>query len=194
MIELYIIRHGQTIENINNICQGQGVGRLSELGKKQARLLGKRLKDETFDLLYSSDLERAVITASEILEYHPGLEMKTTPVLREWSLTSWEGKPFPKKWSWNDLPEGAETTEDMVNRAAAFIEMLLEKHDGKRIAAVTHGGLIRAFWTVIARKTASALFDWKVPENTSISRVLLQADGKHELLDINNAEHLMVDC
>ena len=58
-MELYIIRHGQTFSNIKNIIQGQTEGELTELGKKQASLLGKKLSKIKFNEIYCSDLNRA---------------------------------------------------------------------------------------------------------------------------------------
>lgn len=192
MIELIIIRHGETIENANNICQGQGPGQLSELGIRQVKQLAEKLQHETFDFVYSSDLQRTIDTTAEILKFHPEMKMITTPLLRERSLKVWEGKPFPENWSWDYLPEGAETNEDMMDRAQAFIELVLAKHNGKRIAAITHGGFIRALWTVVAQKPASEYFTWKGAQNTSVSRVVLHSAGAHEIIEMNNTDHLSV--
>ncbi|WP_053182573.1 histidine phosphatase family protein [Sunxiuqinia dokdonensis] len=190
MIKLMIIRHGETIENAGNICQGQQHGCLSELGIQQARNLASSLKNEEIDVMYSSDLQRAMDTAAEILKFHPMLALKTDPLLRERSLPLWEGKPFPKNWKWEYLPEGSETNEDMMNRASQFIQKLLATTDGKSVAVVTHGGLIRAFRTVIANKPAADYFSWDVSKNTSVSRIELHPNGKHKLVEVNNTDHL----
>jgi len=192
MIQLIIIRHGETIENANNICQGQQHGQLSALGVQQAKNLALGLKDELIDVLYSSDLQRAMDTACEILKFHPELSLQTDPLLRERSLPLWEGKSFPENWKWEYLPDGSETNEDMMCRASRFIQKLLETHDEKCVAVVTHGGLIRAFRTVIANKPASAYFLWEGSKNTSVSRIELHTNGKHRLVEMNNTDHL--DC
>ncbi len=190
MIKLLIIRHGETIENAGNICQGQQHGCLSELGIQQAKNLASSLKDELIDVLYSSDLQRAIDTANEILTFHSKLELQTDTLLRERSLPLWEGLRFPENWKWEYLPEGSETNEDMMNRARQFISKLLKTQDGKYVAVVTHGGMIRAFRTVIANKPASDYFSWDVSKNTSVSRVELHVDGNHRLLEVNNTDHL----
>lgn len=190
MIHLTIIRHGETIENASNLCQGQQQGTLSELGINQAKLLGERLKDEAIDVFYSSDLQRTIDTATEILRYHPKLKLNPEPLLRERYLASWEGKPFPDDWHWEYLPEGAETNDDMMARAQRFIDLVMKRHEGKRVMAVTHGGLIRALRTVLAHKKASEYFSWDPIKNTSVCRVELHADGNHEVLEMNNIDHL----
>jgi broad specificity phosphatase PhoE len=190
MIQLMIIRHGETMENAGNICQGQQHGCLSELGIQQARNLAATLEGEEIDAVYSSDLQRAMDTATEILKFHPKLELQTDPLLRECSLPLWEGKPFPKNWKWEHLPEGSETNEDMMDRGRHFIFKLLETDEGKCVAVVTHGGMIRAFRTVIANKPASDYFSWDVSKNTSVSRIELHLNGKHKLVEVNNTDHL----
>ena len=190
MIYLVIIRHGETIENANHICQGQQHGELSALGIRQVKQLSLSLKDEPMDVIYSSDLQRAIDTAQEILNFHPGLSLMTDPLLRERSLAAWEGKPFPENWAWEYIPEGAETNQDMMDRAKLFIEKIMKTHDGKRVVVVTHGGLIRAFRTVFANKPASEYFSWEATKNTSVSRFELHHDKEHQALEMNNTDHL----
>lgn len=190
MIHLTIIRHGETIENANHLCQGQQPGTLSELGIRQTKLLGERLKNEPIDVFYSSDLKRTLDTANEILRFHPEMSLLKDPLLRERYLASWEGKPFPDDWHWEYLPEGAETNGDTMERAQQFLDKIVEKHDGERVMAVTHGGLIRAMQTVVAHKPASEYFSWDPIKNTSVSRVEVYADGMFKVLEMNNTAHL----
>ena len=63
VLELWLIRHGETDWNRERRIQGQRQNPLSALGIKQARRLGLRLEAETFDKVYSSDLKRALQTA-----------------------------------------------------------------------------------------------------------------------------------
>jgi len=60
------IRHGETEWNLQGRFQGHKDSPLSPLGRAQAAALGRRLGAETFDLLYSSDLGRALDTAGAI--------------------------------------------------------------------------------------------------------------------------------
>ena len=61
-----VVRHGETAANQGNIIQGQTDVPLSETGEEQARILGRRWKNKKFDAVYSSDLSRAMRTASLI--------------------------------------------------------------------------------------------------------------------------------
>ena len=94
-MELYIIRHGQTFSNIKNIIQGQTEGELTELGKKQASLLGKKLSKIKFNEIYCSDLNRAKQTLEQILK-ESNFEKPNiiyTEKLREINVNALEGHP-----------------------------------------------------------------------------------------------------
>ena len=190
MIHLTIIRHGETVENAHNLCQGQQQGTLSDLGVRQAKLLAMKLQHEPMDAIYSSDLQRAINTAMEIIKFHPRLLLQTDSLLRERYLSSWEGKPFPDDWHWEYLPDGAESNEDMMSRARQFLQKIKEQHNGQRVVAVTHGGLIRAMRTLIAQKPSSEYFSWEAIKNTSVSCVEIEDDGMFRILEMNNTDHL----
>ena len=190
MTYLTIIRHGETIENANHLCQGQQPGQLSGNGIKQAKELALKLKNEHPDAFYSSDLTRSMDTSAEILAFHPSVQVIPEPLLRERYMAAWEGKPFPQGWKWEYLPEHAETNEDMLSRAKQFLDKIIEKHSNQQVWAVTHGGLIRAFWTLLSEKPVSEYFSWEEPKNTSVSRVKIDPDRHFEIIGINNTDHL----
>ena len=81
MTDLYLVRHGETVDNANKIMQGQTQGELNTKGIEQARTVAKNLASEHFDAIVSSDLKRSFDTASIIAEPH-GLTVITTPLLR----------------------------------------------------------------------------------------------------------------
>ena len=60
---ILLVRHGETEWNRTGIQQGHLHGELSELGIRQAELVAGYLKEESVDLVYSSDLKRAFHTA-----------------------------------------------------------------------------------------------------------------------------------
>ena len=79
---LYLVRHGETVDNANQIMQGQTQGELNENGRRQAREFAEQWKDCDIDIVIASDLKRSVDTAAIIAAPH-GLEVVTTPLLRE---------------------------------------------------------------------------------------------------------------
>ena len=66
MTTIFLVRHGETVDNANNIMQGQTQGCLNERGREQARQVAERLASEQIDAVVASDLRRAVQTAEVI--------------------------------------------------------------------------------------------------------------------------------
>jgi len=97
-IEITVVRHGQTYDNIKNLCQGHTDGKLTELGITQAKVLGERLAKSTFDVCYVSDLGRTRETHSCIMEVSgPGKEKPRivyTHLMREKGGGIFEGQPL----------------------------------------------------------------------------------------------------
>ncbi len=85
-MKLTIVRHGESIANSKNISQGKQDEwldtPLTEKGKKQAKAVAERLKDEGVSIIISSDLKRAKQTAEEINKFH-NVEIKLDSRLRD---------------------------------------------------------------------------------------------------------------
>ena len=97
-MEVYIVRHGQTVLNTKKIVQSHLPGKLTDLGISQAKELGKTLSDIKFDYIYCSDLYRTKETLQNILSElkYPPKESNIiyTNEIREINLHSLEGKPI----------------------------------------------------------------------------------------------------
>ncbi|MBQ9178018.1 MAG: histidine phosphatase family protein, partial [Prevotella sp.] len=52
--KVFLVRHGQTVDNVNQILQGQTHGMLTEEGRRQARNVSIQMKDEHIDAFISS--------------------------------------------------------------------------------------------------------------------------------------------
>ena len=143
---LYLVRHGETVDNANQVMQGQTQGRLNDVGVEQARLLSDELAGKYFDAVVSSDLKRAVDTAIIIAEPH-GLEVETTELLRERDWGSFTGRYIPslKGVAWTD---DIESLEDLLQRAGRFLEYIRTRYAGKTVLAVGHGIINKAIQAV----------------------------------------------
>lgn len=60
LAKIYIIRHGETEENRQEIIQGQLDTALNKVGIEQAERVAESLRAVPFDVAYTSDLSRAV--------------------------------------------------------------------------------------------------------------------------------------
>jgi broad specificity phosphatase PhoE len=196
VLELWLIRHGETDWNVEGRIQGFADRPLNDKGRRQAELLAARLDQTPFDAVYASDLDRASATARTAL---PCAEVRLDPRLRELSYGIFEGKTWTnldadeaaaaRHWSEDRFGRripGGESYGDLMARIAAFRADLPERG---RIAAFSHGGTIRsALYGVLGRPTPGA---WRVDiDNTSITRLRFDRRGGVTLVTINDHAHI----
>ena len=120
-MELIIVRHGKTLENVNRVCLGHMGGELSEEGILEARKLGERFRDKKIDSIYSSDLKRAVDTSKEVLAHHKGVPFILDERIRERFFGRLQGKPFPVNWDWENMPNYVESEQSISKRVRDFL-------------------------------------------------------------------------
>ena len=153
MTTLYLVRHGETLDNANQIMQGQTQGQLNKNGIKQAREFSEEWKNKPLDVVIASDLKRSVDTAKIIAEPHH-LEVLSTPLLRERDWGSFTGRYIPdlKGETW---PDDIETLENLLSRAGEFIAYVKQTFPGKKVLAVGHGIINKAIQSVYYQKSMS---------------------------------------
>lgn len=146
MTTLYLVRHGETVDNARQVMQGQTQGLLNDEGLRQARELSARLAGEHFDAVVASDLHRAIQTATILAEPH-GLAVATTPLLRERDWGGFTGRFIPdlKGEPW---PDDVESLEAMLQRARRFLDFLRSAYPDRRVLAVGHGIINKAIQSV----------------------------------------------
>ena len=192
MTTFYILRHGETENNINEILQGCTVDSpLTKKGQEQAKRIAKELSHIHFDGGFSSDLSRAKRTA-EIITLERKLAIKTTQALREQCYGKYEGQPYEviqselkelleeyerlndgEKWHFQ-LEEGMETDAQAGSRFITFIREIAVAYPTKTILLVSHGDVIKYFLIHIGYTTYSQLGEGSI-ENCSY--VKIQSDG-----------------
>lgn len=143
-VELWLVRHGETVENSKAILSGWIEAQLSEKGIAQAKTLAPVLAPVHFDAAFVSPLQRAKDTA-----HYAGMNPTVVEAIKEFSYGDYDGQrldDIPKQWvddlfAFNDFktPNG-ETIEDVQKRATNFIRTLA---DGRYIL-FCHGGTIRS--------------------------------------------------
>ena len=153
MTTLYLVRHGETVDNVNQIMQGQTQGQLTENGIRQAEEVRDNMALEDFAAIIASDLKRSVDTANVIAEPHH-LEVVQTPLLRERDWGGFTGRYIPElkgeKW-----PDDIETLENLLSRAGEFIAYVKKTYPGKKVLAVGHGIVNKAIQAVYYGKQMS---------------------------------------
>lgn len=183
MCRLLLVRHGETVDNVNKIMQGQTPGCLTLHGIEQAREVARRLADEPIDAFVSSDLKRAVDTCAIIAEPHiagtcteptdpDGPVVRAivqTPLLRERDWGSFTGRYIPdlKDAVWTD---DIETAGQMRDRAMRFLDFVRRNYAGKIVLAVGHGIINKAIQSVFFNKP---MHEIERMENAEIRTLML---------------------
>lgn len=156
MTKIYLIRHGEAEGNLYRRMQGQYNGGLTELGYRQVAALGQRFRDIPLDGVYSSDLFRAMYTASALCLPRK-LPLCTDPRLREVNVGIWEDQPFGTAWVTHPkemecfasdpdhwcLP-GAESYRDLAQRGLDALRDIAKKHPDGSVAVCAHSYIIGA--------------------------------------------------
>ena len=154
---LILVRHGETLWNLEGRRQGQADSPLTRLGIAQAQAIAERLADEPVDALYSSDLTRALVTAEHV-GAACGLPVLPDAKLREKSFGVLEGlrhaevqARYPEvaaqveRKSPDYVPPGGESLAAAQQRGIAALTDLAQRHSDERLIVVSHGALLGMF-------------------------------------------------
>ena len=131
--------HGTTTDNERGISTGQAHGELSELGIRQSKELSEKIKGKNFDLVFCSDLKRAIESAK--LVFKDRNDIITDKRLRECDYgdlqQSSEHEVVYEEHIDIPFPNG-ESLKDIENRISDFLLFLKKKYEDKNIAIVAH--------------------------------------------------------
>ena len=171
MKSFYFFRHGETDWNKKRLCQGQTDIELNQQGIAQARSLAQFFEKIQLDVIYSSDLVRALKTAQFVAQEKTAII--TTERLRETNLGEIEGKHIDQAreiisddvwWSFNRRDQeslklsfpGGETRKQVLYR---FLSLVSEAYQSEfsHIGISTHGGAMRNFLHFFLPENTEAL-------------------------------------
>lgn len=197
-MRLILTRHGETEENTKKVYQGHLPGKLTEKGKKQAKKVAKRLRDEKVDVIFSSDLARASETAKEIAKFHQEVPIYFVKELRERNMGKLQGTNKKDTIGWEIAENrdkimeeaGAESVDKLVKRAQNFLEKLLENFNDKNILLVGHGGINHAIISNLLKQSWVETFGEQKPRNTSVTIFEFDDDKKPKLILFDCTKHL----
>lgn len=200
MLELLLIRHGETDWNRELRFQGQVDVPLNATGHEQARRLGVRLASEPVHRLYSSDLTRTLQTAG------PAAERLQLPsvghvALREQAFGLIDGMSVPdiqqqhpgiwERWLAFDpdyAPPGGESQRQFQARVLGAVAGLAQRHAGETLVVVTHGGVLDILYRMANGQPLGGPRQCDIP-NAGINRV--RTDGQRvEIVSWADTAHL----
>lgn len=197
---VYLIRHAETVWNVERRIQGSLDAPLTDRGRRQVACLVAALREAPLSALYASPLERAQETARPLAASR-GLAVRPVDDLREIDQGEWEARLLDevraedgeRLLAWWSAPHtvrmpGGETLEEVQARARRAFDEIAARHPGQAIAVVAHGGVNKAL--LLAFMGAPLAAYWRIRQsNACINRV--EVDGAVvRVLALNDTTHL----
>ena len=200
-MRLYIVRHGQTKWNKEKRMQGWADSKLTELGRKQAKLLGESLENIEFNQVVSSPLGRTRETSKLVIGDRP-VELIINDNFKEMGFGSWEGQDpeelkikhpevFRDLWTRADkyVPIDGESFEELQNRIIKGINQVIKGNPDGNVLIVTHGMVIQMLLLHMKGLPLDQLWHRQVVHPTSLT-VIEVKDGKAEIIKEDDIGHL----
>lgn len=203
---IWLLRHGQTTANAQEIIQGPRIDApLSELGHRQAASLGDALAEEPLAAVYSSPLTRARDTAQAIVHRHrrrdgSDLAVQVVPELYEMDYGTFIGRNYADiqpdmeqildAWKMGFVDQsfpGGESALLAQTRVRPFTRRLIETAEVQDVAVVAHGRINRILIATLSGAGLTRLEEFP-QSNASITQ--LDVNGSVTVRRLNDTRHL----
>ncbi|MBW1981912.1 MAG: histidine phosphatase family protein [Deltaproteobacteria bacterium] len=200
MTKLYLVRHGQTAWNKEEIFRGRADIPLDDTGKKEVHLAGEALKDEALHAVYSSPLSRSMETAENIAKFH---DLSVTPLeaIIDISYGQWEGvsnqevqKKYPDLYKmWLEEPHkvrfpGGESLDEVRSRTMKAIEELLARHAEENIVLVAHRVPNKVICCALIGIDNSNF--WRIQQDTACTNLFIFKNNQWIISFLNDTSYL----
>lgn len=199
--DLILIRHGQSVGNLNHAFLGHTDLPLTELGHAQAECAAAYLVTTAPDAIYASDLLRAYETAEHTAK-RLGLPIQKSEALREIYAGAWEGLPFARLaqeyaeefgvWL-SDVgaarPTGGESVRELYERIYAELVRIAKENEGRRVLVFVHATPIRSVSACLMGYGLSGMKDLPWPTNASSTRLVYE-DGAFSIVEYSRDGYL----
>ncbi len=196
-MEIYIVRHGQTLWNQGKRLQGSTDIELNDNGRDLAVKTGIALKNTRIDVIYSSPLKRAYETAS-LIRGDRDIDIITDDRIRELSFGHFEGQNFSELIKDENLTfrhffkqphlynpaDDGESLEHLIERAGSFMQEVIEPLEKtcERVMIVAHGALNKAIMSYIKKHSTEYFWSGGLQENCNVI-IVDYTDGKYTIID-----------
>lgn len=202
MVTFLLVRHGESLYNMQRCFTGHSDIPLTELGEKQAELTAQYLTEHfKVDAIWSSDLQRAKSTAKPCAD-RLGLPIHCDSDLRETNVGEWQDRLFAdvcleypheiEKYRDRTIDfrfPGGENSAEVYARASRALARIAAENDGKTVAVFSHGGVIRTLCRNWLGLKPEQFHEAPMATNASVT-VVRYDNGTAELLQISYDEHL----
>ena len=200
MLRIFLIRHGETEWNKVGRLQGNSDVKLTPEGLRQARLLAEHGDFPALDVIYSSDLSRAIETA-KFLAARFDLPVRLASELREINFGDWEGqsisellKAHPKSFGrFFTAPErchppNGETFLEAQARVMNVVRNIIAEHENQNVAVVAHGAVNRLILGAALDMPLHKM--WAISQFNMALNILRVEDGGFSVELVNSTSHL----
>jgi broad specificity phosphatase PhoE len=200
MTSIYLVRHGQTAWNKEEIFRGRTDIPLDETGLRQAELVGQYFEGMEIHAIYSSPLSRALQTAQKIAQFR-NLKVQPLDGINDMSFGNWEGRPHKEireqdretYRQWVETPHlvrlpGGEGLDDVRARTMAAMEDAIRNHPGKTLVLVSHRVICKVLICAILGLDNSHF--WQITQDTTAINLIQYRNGKYILSLMNETCHL----
>jgi broad specificity phosphatase PhoE len=199
MAKLILVRHGETVWNVEKIYRGRADVNLDEVGIEQAELLGKYLSNWELEAIYSSPLRRALDTANIIAHYQK-IVVHIAEGLIDFDYGEWQSLPeqeakglYPTLHNeWHNNPHkvkmpGGESLEDVRRRAIEVVSDVLSKYQGS-VVLVSHRVVNKVLICSLLGLDNS--YFWNIKQDVGGITIFNYVDGRFVLTRHNDISHL----
>lgn len=165
-MKLYVVRHGETIWNVENRVQGITDIPLTDKGRLDATLQKDFVKSLDIDVVISSPLDRAIETAKILTDNKLPINTDDRIKERDWGLN--EGADIDSVdridcWDviLNTKVQNIESIQDFMYRVSSFLEDIKVRYKDKKVLLVTHSAVIRVIHYLLGT----------IPEDGDLSKI-----------------------
>jgi len=165
-MNLYVVRHGETVWNLEKKVQGITDIPLTDKGRKEAEELQVLIKTLNLDVVISSPLERTRETAKILVNSCLPINIDDRIKERDWGMN--EGALIDTVDTWdcwdvilNTKVQNIECIQDFMYRVSNFIEEIKIKYKDKNVLIVTHSAVSRVIHYLLGT----------IPEDANLSRI-----------------------
>jgi len=200
MTTIYLVRHGQTAWNKEEIFRGRADVPLSLIGLQEAESVGEYLKGMDIHVIYSSPLSRAKETARRIAQIF-NLKVQLLVGIIDMSFGKWEGRPLKEVQihdrelyrQWREDPHlvklpGGESLDEVRVRAMAALGDVVQSHHGKNIVLVSHRVVNKVIICGVLGIDNSHF--WQIGQDIAAINLIEHKEGKYVLSLLNETCHL----
>lgn len=202
MTRIVLIRHGQSVANVEKCFAGHYDSPLTALGIEQAQLTARYVASKyQVDYVYTSDLQRAYVTGKAVADCF-GIDVEKEPNFREinaglWERIAYEQLPvrFPDSYGvWlNNIGkvvcDGGESVAQLQKRVVDTILSIAQRHQGSTVVIATHATPIRAIQCFCERKALEEMKDIPWVSNASVTELVYE-DKELRLISVSYDLHL----